>query len=580
MTYRKIYAHYINLILFITTPLLFNFHCVDQYQSEGTLNSPKALTFASLPYTTGTVDNNGFPSYYAISGLSPGVAYEASLTNIQGKGLPTISYNLTKNGQENLCTASCVFGASADTIYITVSNFMGNGAGFTLNITASNLPANWGDYSTPYPVSINSMPYSTSMNTKSYFLITDLIPGTAYTITGSGSTSPLEISNISTSNCIYPSTSTDSCTFGAAATSLTISVGQPSNGTSSGGGTFFSLNTVVAPNALASYGNSTTRYVIPGTALPVQSSVAESGTSYYTITGLTANSPYTIHLTGLSNILSVSISGTTVENCSTAWYNLTYLVCQFSPSGTEVDVDISTTTSGSAFTLNLTGMYPAEGSIISPMVLAFSIPHSGTVDTGSSYYVVNGLTPNTPYFVSLYRPKGSATFNLYNDAFFLNQAYVGTNQGYNTQIVQTDAIQTSLYIRVNGGLSIAGSSYFLMIKPLPVNEGSRIAPIALTYAAPSLNYAGQVAAPIPSISYYAISNLTIGTTYNIYLTDLASDADLTVFGADSSFTTTVCASSEPGSKFEKCQWLATWPTLYFRVDRFSPLGSYFSIQIN
>jgi len=99
----------------------------------------------------------------------------------------------------------------------------------------------------------------------------------------------------------------------------------------------------------------------------------------------------------------------------------------------------------------------------------------------------------------------------------------------------------------------------------PGNEGTAGSPVALSADTPTI---GQVA--FSGASFYAVSGLTPGSRYTVSINGLTANGNLTVYNADSTFTTPAACLIDnilfSGTTPESCTLAASGGTIYFKVS--------------
>lgn len=91
-----------------------------------------------------------------------------------------------------------------------------------------------------------------------------------------------------------------------------------------------------------------------------------------------------------------------------------------------------------------------------------STPYSGTVGTGALYFRLTGLYPDNLHTVVLSGMTDNADLYVYTDAF-ITPACSSTNTGSVDDICNANtSAQGELYIKVNGSLTVSGTSFALV----------------------------------------------------------------------------------------------------------------------
>lgn len=216
-----------------------------------------------------------------------------------------------------------------------------------------------------------------------------------------------------------------------------------------------------------------------------------------------------------------------------------------------------------------------EGTVATPVALTLSTPYFGVVGDAVSYYKVDPVTAGTAYSVRLSDLTDDVDLYVYdNDGSYGTTAKCqSTLSGTQAEACSLIASGPALYIATDGFNTTGG--YSIVVDPLPTlePEGLSTAPVNITN---SLPYSGMVNT---SESYY-IANVTQGQTYAISITGLTDDADLYVYGADSTFSTVACQYTLFGPAGETCVVAAEGPGMYLMVDgQFTSLGALFTLDL-
>ncbi|MDH3973597.1 MAG: hypothetical protein OEV42_04890 [Deltaproteobacteria bacterium] len=108
-----------------------------------------------------------------------------------------------------------------------------------------------------------------------------------------------------------------------------------------------------------------------------------------------------------------------------------------------------------------------------------------------------------------------------------------------------------------------------------VSEGTVSSPIVIDFTK-DIPYSGQVNT---TESFYNISSVTAGTSYNITISSLSDDIDLFVY-RDAVFSSLLCSSELNGTINESCTAIPTGKSIYINVDgRFTLAGTAFTLEI-
>lgn len=269
----------------------------------------------------------------------------------------------------------------------------------------------------------------------------------------------------------------------------------------------------------------------------------DASVTTHSVTGLQANTRYCFSVVGLDSTFSVVTESP--ESCATTNY--------------------------------LDGMLAAEGSITTPLDVSSQLPHSGSVnDRSNSYYMVTGLTVGTDYIISLTGLSGDADLRVFdNDSSFATAACSSLTNGTNNESCGVTASATTMYIMVENFTSPSTSYTLSLSINTNVNEGLVATPQAIALAA--MPYSGTV---LTGESYYAVTGLTIGTDYAVALTGLLENANLYVYDIDSTFTTSVCSSTNTSTSDDVCTVTASGTTMYIMVDgSLSGTGTSYNLDV-
>ncbi len=220
---------------------------------------------------------------------------------------------------------------------------------------------------------------------------------------------------------------------------------------------------------------------------------------------------------------------------------------------------------------------PLEGTMGSPVSLTENATHSGQVDTTASYYSFTTSVSDESYSITLSGMSDDADLVYYGtDSTYTTsecRPFYGRTTTESCRTVQL-ADATTIYLSVSGDYTTAGSTYGLLVKqtqlaevssPTGVDQGSVPSPVTVTTGALNMATVDDSGGSNSGYSYYK-ATVTAGQTYGVALSSVDDDLALDVYGADDSFTTTVCTSDKSGSSAEGCTLTAAGSSLHIRVD--------------
>jgi len=548
------------------------------YPNEGTSSLPLVLdSSAANPLHSGSVDTI---SYYKLNGLNPNTSYIVDLTNLDSSGnssLRGFQLFLNRPGESSFFSSAC---STVDVLHTPVSSLRciihtnANGdmnirveseyefTGLAFDISASISPVQpEGADAAPIALAIGSadLPHAGSIGgAASYYELTGLTPGEAYTVTLSNAafgnalytfSDPVDLGDFTKSACrdIYYDSSNAVCTSRAVSTSLWIMVDNDTAVTYAA----YTLDAVLSP--YQSEGS-----VLSPVPLPigpnVYSGVSHSGNvstdqSYYQFSGLSIGETYMVAITDADTNANES-AGWYVYDDSTGFgstLNADYFYFQYigrdsyryiavTATNTSIwlMVDGKDTANGTAFTISL-ALQPVDENLIGLGLGDFPRTASTDGDSGSkSAYEITGLVPGQLYDISL--------TNL-TDAVFLSSGCSSVT----SDVLCTATANSSgiINIRVADRNSNYGAFYTLGVSAGALNEGSEVSPVLLNPA--NLPYTGQVAT---TTSYYKVNGLQASTLYAVSLTNLTSKATLRVY--DGVLSSELCSSYNANTQDELC----------------------------
>lgn len=530
--------------------------------NEGAVATPVALS-VSTDYA-GQVGIG--TSYYKLTGLTPGLVYNVSMTSVLVDADLTVSM---LNDFSQLCLSenageldeSCLIPANfKGEIYISTSSG-GFGSYYTLNVTATTATENIFEGFSDEPIDTTGMlPYSGTVNyANSYYMFTGLTPGVRYEVRITDNTVNTQIyfydnPEFLGSSCdlnygfdVIP----ERLCVATAPASGNLYLMIPYFGTP--GGTY-TVDIGLAPVA---EGTVDVPKEIPAISMPYDGQV-DTTNSYYVITGLTADYVYEVQMNGATHQYTDMWVG---DSLSTINQGCDICTLRSNASG-EIFVRIDGTSTdnenndlGAWFTLAFGNPEHAEGSVASPVVIpSDGTKYAGQVDDRVSYYTTSGLVPGKYY--QIYQT---------NDEFenpgvfsYTDNTYASTNCYSLPGICLAPADASgNLHIAIHGP-DVYGVSYDLWIQPSPYSfDGTMGAPLDITGDLVTLGTASVHQGSVSyysagsGTSYYMLTGLPGSTNYSIVASELTDDISLEVY-SDAGFTSQLCTSSRRGTITEQC----------------------------
>jgi len=583
--------------------------------SEGSLTTPIAVTIG-VPYTTASVSGTQ-DSFYTASGLTVGNIYQVNLTNLSADvDLDLYSTNTAgtwsgwRCGSYNSGTASetCSFLATTATAYLWINELTSLGATFTIDIVDMGLPpVSEGTNALPIDIPFASLPYTTGSvapNGQSYYVISSLTPGNAYSIdlTGLSANVDLDLYDTNTAGTwsgwfcgSYNSqTNAESCTFVATSTNVYVNVS-----TFTSVGATFTISGTDYGVAPVAEGTLATPVIIPFTSLPYTTgSVSPTLGSYYEVTGLTIGNEYTISLSAMTdnvNLIVYSSNQTTAWRgiyCSSANTLTTPDSCSFVANTTTALVFAKeSTTVGGTFTIDgvdngvpvTAGTY-SEGTSANPKMIPYvNLPYTAGSVSGSqdSYYGITGLTAGNVYSVTLTAQSDMMGLAVYKNmvngilsGYGCGSTVSGNIITYSCSFITSG---TNAYVLITD-FTASGGTFTITAAdngPPPVSEGTWATPVAIPLA--NMPYSTGSVGPNGS-SYYAITGLTVGVRYSLSLYNISEDLRVTAYN-ETIFTGQGC-SAGVAVYGAFCDFIASTPVVYVKVDDLSAVGSIFGMDLS
>lgn len=585
--------------------------------AEGSEASPVVIS-AATPYN-GQVD--GTYSYYLVTGLIPDHTYEITITD--ATRTTYVNTGIDFASMPAIRTSTARSNASGE-LYVLISSIGDDGSWFTLGVIEANNPE--GTEAAPVSISSSSssVPHAGQTDDRnSYYIASGLDPNSFYmvhvtdvqdrgsvdftvyddsTLTSSQTCNDLSLVEIDEDNhCLVAPT--------PAGELYIVADGRYVTGSS--------YNMWIAPSLIMSEGLPNapidiTGLLDSGSATTYHGEVSSKygyRSSFYMATLTTGPANYTIDMTGLSDLAGLkvtnAITGSTMyrfsnrpglmdESCVITTQDLSggvksvdIVIEVFTPDITSYDWD------GAEFDLTITpGGVPAlsEGSIATPVDITGSMPYAGKVQSyGDSYYRVTGLNPSTHYEVRLWSDTDQVDMKAYLDSSFTGTTVCDTFDGSSTITIphrygceaQPNA-SGELYLTIDGNTASNSQGNFeLNVVPVPVAEGSLSAPVDLSGNLPRDSQVGDATLNYVDggvNSYYMISGLTPGASYDVLLSNVTRYVDF-VIATDLTF-----------SNLGDCPWFTNICTatatetgeIYIHVDGYhssTSSGAYFTIDV-
>ncbi len=310
---------------------------------------------------------------------------------------------------------------------------------------------------------------------------------------------------------------------------------------------------------------------------PLSDTVERSGFNAYSAT-VSPGALYKISITNQVDDTDLLVFGTdstftTLVQCA---IDNTYIIgtspedCVMAATGNTLyfGVDGSFLSSGAA-------TYTIDIELLTTTNMTLSTPFPGTTTQTGALVSAVTVSPGVTYTTSITGLSDNAVLYIFgNDNTFSTQAICSINNTRFSGTTPEDCTLVSssgtLFFIIDGIFSSAATIQFTALTtptpiiPAPSNEGSIGSPIALTVNTPS---PGQVA--WAGTSFYTVSGLSVGTRYTVSITGLTENANLKVFGSDSTFTTPASCLTDNtflgGTTPEDCTLIASSSALYFSV---------------
>ncbi|HUJ17216.1 MAG TPA: hypothetical protein VL197_04415 [Nitrospirota bacterium] len=229
-----------------------------------------------------------------------------------------------------------------------------------------------------------------------------------------------------------------------------------------------------------------------------------------------------------------------------------------------------------SFLFTSAGLYTIDVEPLTITDLTVSLPASDTAAVRGAGVYSLPVTTGTVYTVGMTALTNDADMYVFNDALLTSKAICAINNTQFTGTTPEDCTLTAsgstLNFIIDGIFSTSPSVSYTALGtpapaiPVPVNEGTPAAPVALAIDAQVI---GQVASGPTGSSYYVVHGLTPNSRYTVSINGLTNNADLSVYDNDATFTTlAVCSidnTSFAGTTPEDCTLTAAGASLYFKV---------------
>lgn len=437
------------------------------------------------------------------------------------------------------------------------------------------------------PLTITT-PYrgSVSSGGNSYYVVSGLAASTAYILYVHSMTDNVDLGGYVTS--LFFASACSSSRSGTSVEACAMSSDTNGNiyikisGQNASGNANFTIEILSPP---ANEATQAAPVNIPASTLPYGGSVADSGNSYYVVSGLTPGNVYTVSLSNV--IFNAALYGYPSKDFS---YNQINPRC-YSDNAAWLDESCEISANfegkiyikvidiygylqpGAMYTINVTTTGGTEtifeGYQDAPMDVT-TTAYNGQEYDFPSYYRFSGLSPSSRYEIHFTNYTTTTDFVAYDDANnTLCQAFSYYASNNDSFCVATTNASGYFYVLVRGQVNEGGTRFTISVSPAPVAEGTAIAPKTIT-----MPYNGQVD---NTYSYYVISGLTPDFDYLISASNTTRNI-LLYAGADfSSLTLNIGRTNASGQLFVKIAGTGTggdgaWFTLNSQTAN-NPEGS-------
>jgi len=577
------------------------------YQSEGSVLSPVQLPIGPNVYSgvshAGNVSSD--QSYYEFSGLTIGETYIVAITDADTNANESAGWYVYDDGTGFGSTSSSDYfyfqyisrdsyryiavTATDTSIWLMVDGSeTANGTAFTISLALqpvdeSIIGLGLGDF----PRTASTDGDSTN---KSTYEITGLVAGQLYDVS---------LTNLTDTVYLYAGCSSivsDVLCTAKANNSGVVNIQVADRG--SNYGAYYTLG--ISAGAV-NEGSDVSPVLLNPVDLPYNGQVATT-TSYYKVSGLQASALYEVSLTNLTGnaTLRVYDGVLSFERCSSFNANTQDELCGATSSAAgELLVEVSGSSSGAHFVLNLVQGLAREGAEGAELTLAYGtadLPHSGSVDKTDSYYKISGLSGKVEYLYVIKNQTGNANLTVFDNLDYIAFANGGYCPSTNVDDIVDACVATSAnggvvdtYINVSGTNSFLGSEFTLDVLPIPTSEGSTGTPVMLDASTINLTpYAGQMGAPALQ-SNYQINGLTAASTYQVSVDLLYSFDQVKLYTSQADLIAdtpiaSACTYSSSATVTRKavCSITAASTSIWVQVLDSSPAsgyGTYLNITI-
>lgn len=447
--------------------------------------APGSPLSSSVPGMVGnyTGDSN---SYYSVTGLTGGIAYnialgdttdDVDLTVYSDSGYTTEVCRSHRHGlYDEHCVATPPGTGSNQTLYIKVAASLRidasshvttyDGATYTLTVSdGATAIANEGSSGAPVVIASSGLPYngevqaSSTTTQSSYYEVMGLTASGSYSVQVTNLSGPVDMyagsdSTFATNNCFEPSSfepinhACVSAADGSGNLYIRVSSTDLADAT-------YTINVVSAPVAEGAAGApmNTTNLTRP------HAGQVDGTKSYYTRGNLTPGASYQVSLRNLTETAQVGVYSDNSFASSTASSivdnNVTSIAGTADGSGFlyfAVDGSkTSSTGSGAFFDVDARPAPKSEGSIAAPVAITPQTPYAGQKaynGASDSYYKVSGLLPFSSHRVTLRNRSMDASITVYDSPDFTHQLCYGSSGDYRTGCAAAANYNGDMYIEV------------------------------------------------------------------------------------------------------------------------------------
>jgi hypothetical protein len=236
---------------------------------------------------------------------------------------------------------------------------------------------------------------------------------------------------------------------------------------------------------------------------------------------------------------------------------------------------------GVTYTISvITAAVANEGSRDAPIDIGSQLPYSGMVHKESSWYIIDGLTADLPYTITLSNATDNVVLSVYGPGWTVGGQpsdcrVLWANGGGNPIACASRADSSGeIRIQVQGFDTVDGATFDLdnAAGGIP-NEGYSGAPVDLTGVTP---WSGTI---YNRPSHYKITGRAAATDYTVTISDLTANLTLWVY-EDGTYLSSICGSSQDGTVDESCVVQTTTGELHMRVTAASSVfGATFSMDV-